>query len=357
MKNITRETLFEILSFARPHDGPCERRFMREFIDKAHPDMVQDAFGNRILRLGSAPILWSCHVDTVGSHDGHQLVDFDPETGIARLWNGKPGQTLGADNGAGVWMLLAMIEAGIEGLYVFHRGEEKGCLGSRWIVANTPDLVKGIDAAIAFDRAGTQDVITHQSYGMTASDEFALSLAEQLNRVKGLKFRPDDTGVYTDTNEYADLVAECTNVSVGYDCNHGPKETLDVYHVEKLLAAVLCLDLDTLTPHRQPGEGGWQSYMGSSYQSSMAGAALGRTHNAKVADLIEVITHCPDAAAALLYRAGYDADDVWDTAFEGDLDNDEYDTDREFDRALLSDDDGEGDVAHRADEDRTSAYA
>jgi hypothetical protein len=236
-----------------------------------------------------------------------------------------------------------MIERGLEGLYIFHRGEEKGCLGSRWIVENTPDLVKGIDAAIAFDRAGKRDIITHQSFGMTASDEFALSLADQLNRTKGLDFRPDDTGVYTDTNEYADLIAECSNVSVGYDCNHGPNETLDVYHVEQLLKAVCSLDVHQIVIKRQPGEGGWQSYMGSSYRSSMAGSAT-RIGNARIADLIEVITHCPDAAALLLYEAGYNADDVWDAAFEGNLQDDPYDTDSDLDRALLGDGDGEADA-------------
>jgi hypothetical protein len=283
-------------------------------------------------------------VDTVGTHDSHQLVAFDPETGIARLQNGKVGQSLGADDGAGVWLLLAMLEAGVEGLYVFHRGEEKGCLGSRWIVENTPELLKGIDAAIAFDRAGTQDIITHQSWGMTASDEFALSLAAQLNR-KSLKFRPDDTGVYTDTNEYADIVPECSNVSVGYNLNHGPNETLDVYHLEALRDAVLSLDLDALTIHRQPGEGGWQAYMGSSYHSSMAGAPLGHPRNAKIADLVEVITRCPDAAAVLLYQAGYDADDVRDTAFEARFDDDPFDPDIDLDRAILSDGDREGAAA------------
>jgi hypothetical protein len=314
--NVTRNTLFEILSFARPHDGSCEKRFVKEFIDKAHPDVMQDAFGNRILRIGSAPILWSCHVDTVGTHDGHQLVDFDPQTGIARLFNGKPGQSLGADNGAGVWMLLAMIEAGVQGLYVFHRGEEKGCLGSRWIADNAPELLKGIDAAIAFDRAGTADVITHQAFGMTASDEFAQSLADQLNRTKGFKFRPDDTGVYTDTNEYAGMIAECSNVSVGYDCNHGPNETLDVYHVEKLLAAVLDLDLDALVIKRQPGDGGWGDYYAGAYEASMRSGSLGTTRNARLSDLIEAVTHCPEAAAKLLYANGMEACDVWDMALD-----------------------------------------
>src|SRR3546814_16306749 len=80
--------------------------------------------------------------------------------------------SLGADDGAGLWIMLGMIAAACPGLYLFHRGEEQGCLGSRWIERHTPELLANIDAAIAFDRAGLGDVITHQSYGRTCSAAF-----------------------------------------------------------------------------------------------------------------------------------------------------------------------------------------
>jgi len=196
-------------------------------------------------------ILWSCHVDTVAAHGGPQQVCVD-ENGIAALSDRKPGRSLGADDGVGVWLMLEMIEAGIPGLYVFHRGEEKGCLGSRWIVKNTPAVLEGIQAAIAFDRQGHSDVITHQSYGRTCSDKFAWSLANQLNAFGTLQMKPDNTGIYTDTNEYAHIVPECTNVAVGYRSNHGPNETLDLKHCELLLEATLAMDLSGLVIDRDP---------------------------------------------------------------------------------------------------------
>src|SRR3546814_793550 len=67
---------------------------------------------------------------------------------------------------------------------------------------------------------------------------FATNLASALNRQNsGFRYAPDDTGVYTDTNEYAGIVPECTNLSVGYQRQHGPRETLDVVHCEQLLEA------------------------------------------------------------------------------------------------------------------------
>lgn len=298
-----RSGLLEILSWARPHDSAIERAFCREYLD-SFPGMTADAFGNRMLAIGPRPrIMWSCHVDTVARRGGQQDVGID-EDGIAHLCEGKPGMSLGADDGAGIWIMLNMIEACRPGLYLFHRGEEQGCLGSHWIQRNSPNLLKDIDAAIAFDRAGFGDIITHQSYGRTCSDAFAASLAAALNGLDPeFRYAPDDTGVFTDTNEYAGIIPECTNLSVGYHNQHGPKETLDVDHCEKLLAAMLRLDTSPLVIERDPSvqeddRWGWlETY---------------RSHSGDLAD--EVADH-PQLAARMLEECGYTLDDfrmaVW----------------------------------------------
>jgi putative aminopeptidase FrvX len=305
-----RVGLLEILSWARPHDSAIERAFCREYLDRV-PGMAADAFGNRMIAIGGKPrVMWSCHVDTVAARGGQQAVGID-ELGIARLSRGKAGMSLGADDGAGVWIMLGMIAAGRPGLYLFHRGEEQGCLGSRWIQRHTPDLLKDVDAAIAFDRAGLGDVITHQSYGRTCSDAFAVSLASALNGLdSGFRYRPDNSGVYTDTNEYAGIIPECTNVSVGYQGQHGPRETLDVSHCEKLLAAMLALDASRLVIERDPAIPdeecwGWHdSYRG--YQG----------------DFAEAVMENPQLAARMLEECGVTLSDfqriAWDEEMDGD---------------------------------------
>ncbi|WP_162854727.1 M28 family peptidase [Sphingobium estronivorans] len=298
-----RAGLLEILSWARPHDSAIERAFCREFLDPI-PGMTTDAFGNRMLAIGDSPrVMWSCHVDTVAARGGQQDVGID-ERGIVSLCDGKPGMSLGADDGAGVWIMLNMIAADRPGLYLFHRGEERGCLGSHWIQRNNSGLLKGLDAAIAFDRAGFDDVITHQSYGRTCSDAFAVSLASALNDLnQDFRYAPDDTGVFTDTNEYAGIIPECTNLSVGYHGQHGPRETLDVDHCEKLLAAMLKLDASLLVIGRDPSvqeddRWGWlESYHG--YRD----------------DLAEAVADHPLLAARILEECGVTLDDfqmaVW----------------------------------------------
>lgn len=305
-----RTGLLEILSWARPHDSAIERAFCREYLDPI-PGVVTDAFGNRMLTIGAKPrVVWSCHVDTVAAFGGQQEVGIDG-LGIARLCNGKPGMSLGADDGAGVWIMLNMIAAGRPGLYLFHRGEEQGCLGSRWIRRNNPELLTNIDAGIAFDRAGFHDVITHQSFGRTCSDAFAASLASALNDLnRDFRYKPDDTGVFTDTNEYAGIVPECTNLSVGYRGQHGPGETLDVDHCEKLLAAMLELDASRLVIERDPSiredeRWGWlESYRG--YRD----------------DFADAVADHPWLAARMLEECGVTLDDflmaVWAEEMDAD---------------------------------------
>lgn len=299
-----RSGLLEILSWARPHDSVIERAFCREYLDRI-PGMTADAFGNRMLAIGDRPrVMWSCHVDTVAARGGQQDVGID-ELGIASLCSGKPGMSLGADDGAGIWIMLNMIAAGRPGLYLFHRGEEQGCLGSHWIQRNNPNLLKGIDAAIAFDRAGFGDVITHQSYGRTCSNAFASSLASALNDLNpDFRYAPDNTGVFTDTNEYAGIIPECTNLSVGYHGQHGPRETLDVDHCEKLLAAMLELDASVLVIERDP----------SAEEDSRWGwfESYHRNHG----DFADAVADHPQAAARILEECGVTLDDfqmmVWE---------------------------------------------
>ena len=291
-----RKGLMEILSWARPHDSDVERAFCRTFLDPI-PGMTADAFGNRRLAIGDRPrTMWSCHVDTVAARGGPQEVAIDAR-GIAGLCCGKPGMSLGADDGAGVWIMLNMIAAGRPGLYVFHRGEERGCLGSQWIERHDAAFLREIDAAIAFDRAGLHDVITHQSYGRTCSDAFAGSLASALNRLgPGFRYAPDNTGVYTDTNEYAGIVPECTNLSVGYHGQHGPRETLDVAHCEQLLAAMLELDASRLVIERDP----------SRYEDEVWSWRGGYGRGDEFADLV---ADYPLMAARLLEECGVSLDE------------------------------------------------
>jgi hypothetical protein len=167
--------LLEMLSYRRPGGSKTERKFIRRYL--APLSMQIDQYGNHIKRIGDAPILWSCHTDTVHKFGGRQHTKIQSNIVSA---NDAQSNCLGADCTAGVWLMTEMIRANIPGLYVFHREEESGGMGSNWLLKNTPELLEGIKYAIAFDRRGNKSVITHQFGGRCCSDAFAASLANAI---------------------------------------------------------------------------------------------------------------------------------------------------------------------------------
>ena len=241
------QRLFSMLGTCRPHGSVTEHDFIDRFL--LSYGMEVDGYGNLWFRIGTAPILWSSHVDTCHRRDGTQQFQID-SCGIVRLAEGSPSNCLGADCTAGVWLMTEMIEAAVPGLYVIHRGEERGGLGSRYIAEQEPERLNGIRAAIAFDRRGTHSVITHQSGERSCSDAFATSLSRAIN----LDHQADPTGTFTDTANYTSLVGECTNISVGYDREHTPHETLDLEYLLQLRQAVVSIDTSILVFSREAGE-------------------------------------------------------------------------------------------------------
>ena len=348
-KDVDIASLIDILSWRRAYNTNSEMEFIITTLDVID-GMMFDECGNRYLRIDNADgsqsnVMWSCHTDSVHAPNNttsRQNIKWDAGQNILMLNDGKPGQCLGADDGAGLWLMLEMIKERMPGLYLFHRGEERGGIGSRWIEKNTPELLNGIDYAIAFDRKDLGSVITFQGGQRCCSDDFGNSLGRALERTGTLKMSLDTTGSFTDTAVYTDLVAECTNVSVGYYNQHGPRETLDVRHMLKLREAVLQLDPEAdFVKSRNAGdrESKWASYTYGGYtprtsavsvdtdsdyaewieawNKSQQPSTVGNEDKGAEADTIrrmaKLIVEFPEVAAYLLYDAGFDHNDFADT--------------------------------------------
>lgn len=239
--------LIEMHTYQRPAGSRHERKFINRYLVPL--GCRSDAFGNFFVIIGDKPrIVWSAHTDTVHRFSGKQRVALDASGVLSSV----TGDCLGADDTAGVFILCEMIRRKIPGRYVFHYGEEKGCIGSRSLIASAPEWLDGIDAVIALDRKSTDDVITHQCGSRTCSDAFAQALADYLN-ASGLQYAPSDWGLFTDSAEYAEDVAECTNLSIGYSGAHSARETLNTNHVLALLDCLCGLDTTTLPITRIAG--------------------------------------------------------------------------------------------------------
>lgn len=292
--------LLNILNYKRPAGSDSEKKMIAEFIDTL-PNCRADKFGNRIVQVGdNVTTMFSCHTDTVHYTDGLQNAMYDPTLGQVFV---QGDECLGADDGAGIIIMINMIKANINGLYIFHREEELGGRGSSYIASETPELLNGIQRCIAFDRRGTDSVITHQAGERCCSDEFAEELCNELMQGDLVWFH-DSTGSFTDTANYTHLIPECTNLSCGYDNEHSNNETLNVRFLEVLIKALLKVQWDKLPTERNHNVIELDTYPVRNYDIV---PSLGSLFTRD--EFLDFVYDYPEEAADLLMDYAYDIRD------------------------------------------------
>ena len=245
-----KHSLIEMLKYKRPSNSWSEEAFCRQYLEPVfgepddHGNYVKIIYEPVARGFVQPKVCFAAHYDTVHNVAGMQqvLVTGDIVTAVQ-------SNCLGADCTTGVWLILGMMEQKIPGVYVIHSGEESGCIGSSALVQDNPDWIQYTKAVISFDRKGEESIITHQMGARTASDAFAVSLSAALDMPS---LRPDATGSYTDSNEYAGVVSECTNLSVGYVHQHTAKESQDIYFAYMLLDKLINADWSKLVFERDP---------------------------------------------------------------------------------------------------------
>lgn len=264
--------------------------------------MQEDDFGNLWIQQGESSTMFSCHTDTVHKRTDTEKYELTFTRGILMR---KGGGVLGADCGTGWLIMLAMLRYGVPGLYVWHRAEEVGGLGSEYFRKHQVELLKGIDRCVAFDRAGYSDVITHQGFVRGASDEFAAALCHALapvsERTGGAPWQPCNEGVFTDSHNYIDIIPECTNISVGYFNQHTQQEYQDMTFMVALIDTCCKLDWEQLPTSRDPsvhedlyGQRDDEYYISSDYKLLEYEA------------MEDAVRQYPHVVVELLMRAGYD---------------------------------------------------
>jgi len=210
----------------------------------------EDGFGNFYYEIGDSSTMFTCHLDTA-DHKQKKVTHVFTDNIIST--DGK--SILGADDKAGMTVLLYMISKRVPGLYYFFIGEEVGCVGSIKLSSNwgKTKFSKYINKVVSFDRRGTKSVITHQLYGRCCSDEFAQELANRLNLSnRKISMVTDNTGIMTDSASFVSLVPECTNISVGYYKEHTIGEHQDIEFLKNICHASSKIDWETLPIKRDP---------------------------------------------------------------------------------------------------------
>ena len=230
-----------------------------ELFDKLPQNLEMDDFGNLFIKIGESDVMFTSHLDTATS----------AYTKVNHVFDGNIIKTdgtsiLGADDKAGVTVMLNMIEKQVPGLYYFFLGEEVGCVGSKKVAEKQKvEKIPYINKVISFDRRGTDSIITFQASSRCCSDKFGEELSKRLNEVEStFKYKNDPTGVYTDSAQFVKIYPECTNISVGYYSEHTFSERQDIEHLTKLAEACTKIDWNTLPVDRDPSKVEYSSYGG-----------------------------------------------------------------------------------------------
>jgi len=295
--------LVEMLNYMRPEGSNAQKVFCKKYLEPVFGPPDED--GNYVLLMGSEfpRIAFMAHHDTVHKEQGFQKVRIG-KGGIVTLDDNTWSKScLGADCTTGIFIILQMIRASVPGVYIIHAGEEIGCVGSKALAQRRPPYLDKVEAAISFDRMGTTSIITHQLGERTCSDEFANSLSSALNMPY---LTPDPTGSFTDSVEYTHLIAECTNISVGYDGQHSVIESQNLHYLQELIDSLIAADWGSLDIVRDPRDSilkyedeGW-GYYHDNY-------SYGVTVSKEASLLSELCTDYPNEVADILRSVGYDA--------------------------------------------------
>jgi hypothetical protein len=258
-----KEKFLELTSRTYPHGTEHELFHLL-------PDyLLTDEFGNKYFQIGETTTMFTCHLDTatgVNTQVTHVIEDNMIKT------DGKT--ILGADDKAGCVVMLYMIENKVPGLYYFFLGEEVGCVGSRKLSDKfKTDKLDYIKKVISFDRRALHSVITFQASQRCCSEKFAEALAAELNlhakevldNDATFDYKPDNTGIYTDSAQFTGIYPECTNISVGYYSEHTFTERQDIKHLDKLAKACCLVKWEELPVERDPSVKEYKSYNYSGY--------------------------------------------------------------------------------------------
>ena len=163
-----------------------------------------------IVAIGEIPIALVAHMDTVFKTPVSNLY-YDRQKNV--LWS---PEGLGADDRAGVFAILKILQAGYRPSVIFTTDEEKGGLGANEL-GKTPCPIPNLKYLIELDRRGINDCVFYDCY-----------CPQFIQYVESFGFF-ERYGSFSDINFLMEEWDICgVNLSIGYEDEHSYSETLHV---------------------------------------------------------------------------------------------------------------------------------
>jgi hypothetical protein len=242
-----RSTFISLTTKTYPHGHEAE---VLKFLPK---DLIKDEFDNYYKIIGNSETMFTSHLDTADRKQS-DVVLYSSMVDGDEIFVTDNTTILGADDKAGVSVMLYMMAHNIPGIYYFFDGEERGGIGSNKVASifETINHLKAVKRCVSFDRRNYYSIITQQLGRQCCSNEFATALAKELNK-SGLEISLDPTGVYTDSASFIDEISECTNISVGYFAEHTVNESQNISYLSRLAEACLKVNWESLPTVKKVG--------------------------------------------------------------------------------------------------------
>ena len=175
-----------------------------------------------IIAEGDNPVCLCAHMDTVYP-TAPNILYYDSDETV--FWS---PQGLGADDRAGIYIILSLIKRGFRPSIVFTDLEECGCIGAKALVADYPQCIfKDCRAIIELDRRGSYDAVYYEC----DNKDF-----EKLITSYGFL---TNYGTFSDISVLAPIWGiAAVNLSIGYYNEHQLIETLNFGECNAVLEKV-----------------------------------------------------------------------------------------------------------------------
>jgi hypothetical protein len=185
-------------------------RAMTQLIKSKYDNVI--ATKDYIIAIGDIPIALVAHMDTVFKFPVSDLY-YDQRKGV--LWS---PEGLGADDRAGIFAIIKILQDGLRPSVILTTGEEDGGVGACAICDKYPECpIPGLKYMIQLDRRGTNDCVFYDCY-----------CPEFVDYVESFGFC-ERWGSFTDISFLMPQWQTVgVNLSVGYEDEHNKQEILNI---------------------------------------------------------------------------------------------------------------------------------
>lgn len=170
------------------------------------------------MAIGNIPVALVAHMDTVFKNPPKNIY-YDERQGV--LWS---PDGLGADDRAGIFAILKILQSGLLPTIIFTTDEESGGLGADSLIRDYPECPTNLKYIIQLDRRGTSDCVFYDC-----------------NNKDFIKY-VEDFGFIENFGSFSDISIICpewkiagVNLSIGYEDEHSFTETL---HINPLFSTI-----------------------------------------------------------------------------------------------------------------------